>query len=368
MRVWRVCHIGLDGESRSRVCEGLNAKLNKSRNAKRLPESLKLTIGRSMPAQLSRRPSMPMRNKLLSRVVRSYSKISSHTTIRSASWLVAIIACASSCFAQQPEQASAPESQQTAASASMLTVPAWTKIQMTLLRPITTQSAKSGDTVYLQTTFPVMVGNKMLIPAGTFVQGILASFKRHKDTVDLQLQSASLIFSNGYNVSLPGPDAIPGQDADIRTKDGHPKAAAGAYAAATGGGAAIGGIANGVSGAITGAAIGGPVGFIVAVILVNHGRSMEIEAGSPVDIALVNPLLLDERQIAEATHKASPLLAVNKPKASTSPALLPRSTGICYAPGTPGTPDTVIPGPPGQAATVIPGTPGTPGTPYPCPQ
>src|SRR5262249_19033192 len=149
-----------------------------------------------------------------------------------------------------------------------------------------------GDTVYLQTTFPVMVGDKMLIPAGTFAQGTLANFKRHKDTVDMQLQSAWLIFSSGYNVKLPAaPNAAPTQDADIRTKDGHPKAAAGAYAGATGGGAAIGGIAAGASGAVTGATIGGPVGFVIAVILVNHGRSVEIESGSPVDITLVNPLL-----------------------------------------------------------------------------
>lgn len=306
---------------------------------------------------------MPMRSKLL-----SCSKIPSHPQIKPATRLLAlmaILAFAPPGFAQQPTQASAPETQQAAA----LTVPAGTKIQMTLLRPISTRSAKSGDTVYLQTTFPVIAGDKLLIPAGTFAQGTVASFKKHKDSVDLQLHSAALIFSNGYTVNLPAaPDVAPGHDADIRTTDGHPKAAAGTYAGATGGGTAIGAIAAGTHGAIAGGAIGGPVGFVLAVILINHGRSTEIEAGSPVDITLMNPLLLDERRVAEAARKASPLLAVNKPKANTAPSLTPRPMGTCMTPGSPGTPDTVIPGPPGSGPTVIPGTPPIPGTPYPCPQ
>jgi len=51
----------------------------------------------------------------------------------------------------------------------------------------------------------------------------------------------------------------------------------------------------------------------------------------------------------------------------------PYDRGICYTPGMPGTPPTVIPGTPpigdspGTPATVIPGTPAIPGTPYPCP-
>lgn len=313
---------------------------------------------------------MPMRSKLLSRVVRPHSKIPVHPQIKSAIrllTLIAILAFASLCFAQQPTQASAPETQQ-AAAASMLTVPAGTKIQMILLRPISTRSAKSGDTVYLQTTFPVMAGDKLLIPAGTFAQGTLANFKRRKDSVDLQLQSAALIFSTGYKVNLPAaPDVAPSQDADIRTKDGHPKAAAGTYAGATGGGTAIGAMAAGTRGAIAGGAIGGPVGFVLAVILINHGRSTEIEAGSPVDITLMNPLLLDERQVAEAARKAGPMLAVNKPKANTAPNLTPRPMGTCFTPETPGTPPTIIPGSAGSAPTVIPGTPAIPGAPYPCP-
>ncbi|HEX7287166.1 MAG TPA: hypothetical protein VF532_13350 [Candidatus Angelobacter sp.] len=298
----------------------------------------------------------------------------------------ALVLCASLCWPQQPAQPPAAQIPQPPAQAqgpTMLTVPAGTRILLALVRPVSTKSTKPGDPIYLQTTFPVTAGDKLLIPAGTFLEGTFASFKRHKDRVELQMQSAALIFNNGYKVSLaPAPDLAPGQDADIRRQPGHPTAAAASATGASAGGLAIGGIAAGTEGAVIGGAIGGPVGFVLAVILLNHGSSVQIEAGSPVEIILDHPLLLDERQVAEAVHQPSGVMAVASPPKTRAPK-------TCYSPGSPGTPDTVIPGSPGtpptvipginggpptvipgtpaSPPTVIPGTPGTPGSSYPCP-
>lgn len=183
------------------------------------------------------------------------------------------------------------------------------------------------------------------------------------------MQSAALVFSNGYKVDLLAPPQLtPGSDADIRIEGGHPKAVLAADAGATGGGMAVGAIAAGTQGAVTGGAIGGPVGFVIAVVLLHHGSSVQIEAGSPVEIVLDRPLLLDERQVAEAARQPNRVLvAAGRSRTGTQPQP-PAITGTCFTPEIPGTPPTIIPGAPGAPPTVIPGTPAIPGTPYPCPQ
>src|SRR2546429_4300728 len=43
---------------------------------------------------------------------------------------------------------------------------------------ITTRSAKPGDSVYLQTSFPVTIGNRIVIPVGSYLRGELVESKR----------------------------------------------------------------------------------------------------------------------------------------------------------------------------------------------
>ena len=49
-------------------------------------------------------------------------------------------------------------------------VPSGTKIPVVLKHAISTKSAKPGDPIYAQTTFPVVIDEKVMIPAGTYVQ------------------------------------------------------------------------------------------------------------------------------------------------------------------------------------------------------
>src|ERR1017187_854392 len=53
------------------------------------------------------------------------------------------------------------------------TVPAGTKVLLQLRSGINTRSAKPGDGVYLASTFPVVVGNRVMIPSGVYVQGVV---------------------------------------------------------------------------------------------------------------------------------------------------------------------------------------------------
>ena len=75
--------------------------------------------------------------------------------------------------ASAPTQAPAPASStagqgttDSAAATKTYTVPPGTKVLLQLRSGINTKSAKPGDSIYLASTFPVVVGNRVLIPAG----------------------------------------------------------------------------------------------------------------------------------------------------------------------------------------------------------
>jgi hypothetical protein len=79
-----------------------------------------------------------------------------------------------------------------------------TKLPLGLLRPLT---VKPGRDVYLQVTFPVSVNGQMLIPPGTYVQGMIDKLirrDRRRDVLQFSIHSANLIFLNGYTVPISG--------------------------------------------------------------------------------------------------------------------------------------------------------------------
>src|SRR4051812_25901972 len=68
-------------------------------------------------------------------------------------------------------------------------VPAGVRIPIQLRQPISTKGARPGDPIYAQTSFPIVIEGDMVIPAGTWVQGVVDSVKRAgriKGTAELQ--------------------------------------------------------------------------------------------------------------------------------------------------------------------------------------
>src|SRR5260221_14250836 len=57
------------------------------------------------------------------------------------------------------------------AAVKEITVPTGTQVLLNLKSPIDTKSAKVGDRVYFQNSFPVTQDNVAVIPAGTYVKG-----------------------------------------------------------------------------------------------------------------------------------------------------------------------------------------------------
>jgi hypothetical protein len=220
-----------------------------------------------------------------------------------------------SCAAQQPEgpQTAAPPPVAPApkpaapqvGSSDRITVPSGTRVGVVLQNGISTRSAKRGDSVYLQTSFPITQNNRIVIPVGSYLRGELLESKRPgkvKGKGEFRLRLDTLILPNGYTVSL---NAAP-RSADSggkETMDSEGKVTgpggkgkdAGTIAETTATGAGIGALAHGVKGLGIGAGIGAAAGL--AAVLLTRGPEAELPRGSTLDVVLEHDLFLDAGQI-----------------------------------------------------------------------
>ncbi len=273
---------------------------------------------------------------------------------------------------------------------STVTIPAGTQFALVLTNPVSSKTMHRGDLVYAQTTAPVTVGDHVLIPPGTFVQAKVDKLTRNGDRAEMLMNSASVVFPDGYVAHIAGPLSVDtGEGTAWRDPgDGAKAGAIIAPMAGAGLGALIGSAAHtkqsstlggttitssSPKGLMIGSGVGAATGIAVMLALLLHSHGFFVDVGSPMEMTLPQPLTLSENQLEDAVRQAQ-----EHPAAVPMPAPRPLpyplyDRGICYAPGTPGTPPTIIPGTPpigdspGTPSTVIPGTPATPGMPYPCP-
>jgi len=187
-----------------------------------------------------------------------------------------------------------------------LTVPAGTKIPLTLKQGINTKNARPGDPVYAQTAFPITQNNSIVIPAGTYVQGEVRRVVRPghvKGRAELQMSFTSMIFPNGYTVLLPGAvQNTPGsKDNSVNGKEGTIEAAgskgkdAATIAATTIPGAGIGAIADGGKGAAIGASAGGVIGL--ATVLLSRGPEVQLATGDSIEMVLESTIDLSSAKM-----------------------------------------------------------------------
>src|SRR5579863_10391350 len=118
----------------------------------------------------------------------------------------------------------APGPQSTTPPDRTFTVPAGTKVLLTLRSAINTKSAKPGDGVYLASAFPVVVGTRVMIPAGVYVQGVVDRVERAghvKGKAQLDMHFTSIIFPNGSVVEIPGlVNGLPGANKQKVNEEG----------------------------------------------------------------------------------------------------------------------------------------------------
>ncbi|HTW47128.1 MAG TPA: hypothetical protein VMD92_04215 [Acidobacteriaceae bacterium] len=252
--------------------------------------------------------------------------------------------------AAQPAQAQPATPPPAAAAAApapvapkTFTVPAGTKVLLELRSAINTKSARPGDGVYLASTFPVVVGNRVVIPAGVYVQGVIDTVVhpgRIHGNAQLNMHFTSMIFPNGSVVEIPGmvnnlPGAqnqtVNGDEGTIEQKGGSNKASNAEKTAeiAVPTGATVGsisGLGSGhpLAGGLEGAGAGLAAAGIVA--LLTHKADINIPSGSQVEMVIQRPLLLEESNINGPTTLV-PASAQQTPMAK--PALRDRPNMVC---------------------------------------
>ena len=229
------------------------------------------------------------------------------------------------------------------------TVPAGTKVLLQLRSSVNTKSAKPGDGVYLASTFPVVVGNRVMIPSGVYVQGVVDRVVRAghvKGRSQLDMHFTSIIFPNGSVVEIPGMvNSLPGAHKQTVKDDGegtieqagdkgrHAGEVA-KIAIPTGGTVgSIGGLNDGhpLAGGIAGIGAGLATAGIVA--LFTRGADVDIPNGTQVEMVLQRPLLLEDANLSatvvDGANAASMLVpSANQPKPLDKPTV-PHSQVIC---------------------------------------
>jgi hypothetical protein len=232
----------------------------------------------------------------------------------------------------------APGSAPAAPAVKTYTVPAGTKVLLQLRSAVNTKSAKPGDGVYLASSFPVVVGNRVMIPSGVYVQGVVDRVERAghvKGKAQLDMHFTSIIFPNGSVVEIPGlVNSLPGakkqdvkndgegtieQDSDKTRNMGKVAAVAIPTGATVG---AIGGVesGHGVEGGLYG--IGAGLAAAGIVSLFTRGADVSIEAGTQIEMVLQRALVLEDANLAGvgAPGAAAELVpAANQPKPMDKP-------------------------------------------------
>jgi hypothetical protein len=194
------------------------------------------------------------------------------------------------------------------------TVPAGTKVLLQLRSSINTKSARPGDGVYLASAFPVVVGSRVMIPSGVYVQGVVDRVQRAgrvKGKAQLDMHFTSIIFPNGTVVEIPGMvNSLPGAHQQKVKEDGEGtieqdgekgrNAGKTAEIAIPTGGTigSIGGLPGGhpLAGGIAG--VGAGIAAVGLVSLFTRGADVNIESGTQVEMVLQRPLLLEEENLA----------------------------------------------------------------------
>jgi type IV secretion system protein VirB10 len=192
------------------------------------------------------------------------------------------------------------------------TVPAGTRILLSLKHEISTRVAMPGDAVYLVSEFPVVEDGAVVIPAGMYVKGTIDRVQRPgkvKGRAQLQMHLTSMIFPNGVEIAIPGPlDNVPGSTgAKVKNAEGTVEQSGSVghdvqtISGTTAEGAGVGGLVGLGTGSVGMAAgIGAGAGAAAGVLttLFTRGNDIVFPQGTTLEMVLARPVVVRQEQLA----------------------------------------------------------------------
>jgi type IV secretion system protein VirB10 len=169
---------------------------------------------------------------------------------------------------------------------------------------ITTRTAKDGDYVYLRTGTPISVAGNIILPVGSYVQGVVTNAKRSgrvkgRAELAIRLETITLPTGSVYKFSPKlasvdsgtGDQKVVGKENSVEEGSTHGQDAA-RIAILAGSGAALGAVVDrSVWGAGIGAGAGTAVGL--ATVLLTRGREVELRQGTSLDVVFDRPVALE---------------------------------------------------------------------------
>jgi hypothetical protein len=193
------------------------------------------------------------------------------------------------------------------APGTKITIPSGTKVPLILKQSISTSNARPGDPIYASTNFPVIVDDKVVLPAGCYVQGVIDEVKRAgrvKGRAEILVHFRTIVLPSGYAVPLGAAvEGAPDSD-DSKVKDSEGKIQekgqkghdAKTVAEGAGIGASVGSMATRTGkGALAGGGIGAAGGLIAT--LLTRGADVKLPAGSTLDMVLERSVTVDEAKL-----------------------------------------------------------------------
>jgi len=216
--------------------------------------------------------------------------------------------------AQSPSRAPAENA---ASDEANTTLPAGTRLALVLTHPVDTRTTHRGDDIYTETTAPVTLDKRVVMPAGTFVQGKVEKLTRHGTRAEMVMRSVAIIFPDGYVTNIGGLMTIESEEGTAWINPGT-STKAGVVAAPLVGlglGTAIGAAAHtsqttnfaGMTmttstpkGIAIGSVVGLAAGGVVSLVLLLRSHHFYMATGSELDMVLPQTVTLARGQRADA--------------------------------------------------------------------
>jgi type IV secretion system protein VirB10 len=198
--------------------------------------------------------------------------------------------------------AALPTEQEPAAAPSAdpeMVVPAGTSIPISLSTFLNSRSSQVGDNFYADTTYPIWIQQRQVIPRGSVIKGTVTQVVRPgrvKGKARIAIKFESVLLPNGVLRELvadlkgihgPGTEKIDPKTETVEM-DGSKGRDAGEVGGQASTGAIIGAIAGGGKGALIGAGAGSAVGL--ATVFFSRGKELVLEPGTQFDLVLMQPL------------------------------------------------------------------------------
>src|SRR2546427_7665929 len=205
----------------------------------------------------------------------------------------------------QNQSASTPAPASTAAPAradtagSKLIVPKDTAVPLQLRNAINSRTAYVGQAIYCETIYPITVGNRIVIPVGSYVKGAVTQVVRPgriKGRAQIGLRFESITLPNGTTHRLRatlsgfagnGKEGFRRDESKVEGESSKGQDAA-VIASSAGEGAVIGAISHGGKGAGIGGAAGG-VGAL-GWGLAKRGKDNRLPSGTNLGLEMTLPL------------------------------------------------------------------------------